>query len=276
MVWTTATKIDLDRRGATLEPPVRQLAESLRRQAFAVQQRFEIAEQSALMLDQMLDAELNVSAAVNNTYEAHAFNTLRLQLFRLLVVDLYAAVLDPDPRTSSVRALLKQLRRDSSSLDALKQYYGETGCLDIEVRGEGITADFVETERARVLEQHSEQEIRRIDDQWAAIEDGSKILISDAAKRIKWARSEVVVHFQKKEDGLVALDDDPPCGEGKLTWGEPIAFLRRVRPYVYDVYLMLTANSWDSESTDISRFYCRAFWDRFKNGTTDLQPRALG
>ncbi len=29
---------------------------------------------------------------------------------------------------------------------------------------------------------------------------------------------------------------------------------------------------WDKKHTEISRFYASAFWDRFKNGETDMQP----
>ena len=272
-VRTTSITLDVETRGHGIPDGQRQLVERLRRQAFAVQKHFQLAENSALILDESLgDDESSVASAVDHTYEAHAFLTLRTQLFRLLVVDLSAAVLDKDPRTGSVQAILKELRRESEMLDALRSYYADTSCLHVTVEGKGLDPEMLERLKRQAIQRSSEESMQTMDAQWERIDKGSEILNTDSAKRILWARHKTTAHIERTETGVVALDDEPPHGEGKMTWDEPIRFLAEVRPYVYDVYALITANHWGDDHTVISRFYAKAFWDRFKNGGTDLEP----
>ena len=273
MIWTTDTKVDVESRGQNIPDEQRDLAERLRNQAFAVQRHFQLAENSALIFAESLgDDENSVASAVNQTYEAHAFSILQTQLYRLLIVDLSASVLDEIPRTGSVRAILKELRRDTKALDALRAYYSDPTCLHVTVVGEGLDEEFLEKQKQRAIEQSTQESIQSINDQWARIDKGSEILSTDAAKRMVWARNKTTAHLERTENGVVALEDDPPHGEGKLTWDEPFKFLETVRSYVYDVYSLITGNHWGDDHTVISRFYAKAFWDRFKNGSTELEP----
>ena len=272
-MWTTSTKIDVDRRGHGIPDEQREIVERLRSQAFAVQKHFQLAENSALILAESLgDDENSVASAVNDTYEAHAFRILQTQLYRLLIVDLSAGVLDNNPRTGSVRAILKELRRDTTALDALRAYYSDPTCLHVTVVGEGIDDKFREKQKERAIKQSVQDSLQSMNDQWARIEKDSSVLNTDAAKRMLWARHKTTAHIERTDTGVVALEDDPPFGEGKLTWDEPIKFFAAVRPFVYDVYSLITANSWGDDHTKISRFYAKAFWDRFKKGSTDLEP----
>ena len=91
---------------------------------------------------------------------------------------------------------------------------------------------------------------------------------------MRWARVKAIAHLERTDTGIVGLDGTPPVGKGKLTYGEPVKFLATVRPYVYDVFNLITSTSW-SESERIDRFYVQAFWDRFKNGYTKLEPPSL-
>lgn len=272
-MWTTSISLDVDSRGHGTPDDQREIVERLRRQAFAVQKHFQLAENSALILAESLgDDENSVASAVDQTYEAHAFLTLRMQLFRLLVVDLSAAVLDRHPRTGSVRAILKELRREPDTLDALRAYYSDPTCLHVTIEGEGLDAETVERLKVQAIERSSEESLQAMNAQWERIDKESGVLNNDAAKRILWARHKTTAHIERTETGVVALEDDPPFGEGKLKWDDPIRFLAEIRPYVYDVYALITANHWGDDHTVISRFYARAFWDRFKNGSTDLDP----
>ena len=272
-MWTTSIKIDIDSRGHRIPDDQSEIVERLRSQAFAVQKHFDLAEHSALILAESLgDEESSVASAVNDTYEAHAFKILQTQLYRLLIVDLFAGVLDNNPRTGSVWAILKELKRDTTALDAIRAYYTDPTCLHVTVVGEGIDADFLEKQKVRAVKQSVQDSLQSINDQWARIEKDSSILNTDAAKWMLWARHKTTAHIERTETGIVALEDEPPHGEGKLTRDEPIKFLAAVRPFVYDVYSLITANNWSDDHTNISRFYAKAFWDRFKNGNTDLEP----
>jgi hypothetical protein len=103
------------------------------------------------------------------------------------------------------------------------------------------------------------------------VDKDSAILGTDEAKRMCWARVKAVAHLDKTDSGIVALDDAPPFGAGKLTWDEPVRFLSTVAPYVYDVFCLITATLW-ANADDVNLFHVRTFWDRFKNGHTELKP----
>lgn len=272
-MWTNSIEMDVDSRGRGIPDEQRKIVERLRSQAFAVQRHFQLAENSALILAESLgDDDSSVASAVDDTYEAHAFSILQAQLYRLLIVDLSAGVLDNNPRTGSVRAILKELRRDTTALDALRAYYSDPTCLHVTVVGEGIDDEFKEKQKKRAIKQSVQDSLQSMNDSWARIVKDSSVLNTDAAKRMLWARHKTTAHIERTETGVVAPEDDPPFGEGKLTWDEPIKFFAEVRPFVYDVYSLITANHWGDDHTDISRFYAKAFWDRFKNGSTDLEP----
>lgn len=272
-MWTTSVHVDVNKRGSGLPEEQRKLAERLRSQVFAVQKHFDLAEHSALILEQMLGTEEgSVGEVVDNTFEAHAFSILRTQLYRLMIVDLWASVLDKDPRTGSVRSILKELRRSDDALNAIRAYYSDPACFSAKVEGEGLDEDKAAKLEAEAIEKSTRENAASIDNQWAKIEKESPILNSVEAKRIIWARHKATAHIERTDTGIVALEDDPPYGDGKMTWNEPIHFFESVRPLVYEVYSLLSATHWDKRHTDISRFYASAFWDRFKNGKTELQP----
>lgn len=97
-----------------------------------------------------------------------------------------------------------------------------------------------------------------------------EIIESKEAKRLKWARNKAIAHYETTVASVVALSDLPPFGDGLLTWNEPIAFLRRVKPAMYEMFLFVLATSWSQGHFDA---YARAFWDRLANGRTDVRPR---
>lgn len=273
MTWTTSTKLDLEQRGNGIAPEHLDVAARLRKQAYELQRRFDLAEHSALILEQMLgNNKDDVGPTIDSSYEAHTFVRLRMQLFRILLVDLWACVLDKNPHTGSIRSILKELRRDTAALDALRAYYSDTTGIVVEVAGQGLDDEFIEQQKKLTLQRHIEEAVQSFDARWASVDKDLSILQGDDAKRMIWARHKATAHFEKTATGIVALDDDPPYGKGKLTWDEPIRFLSKIRPYAYDVFLLLTANSWSDDFIKINRFYTRAFWDRFKNGKTDLEP----
>ena len=181
-------------------------------------------------------------------------------------------MLDKNPTTGSVRAILKELRRDPTALDALRAYYSDPTCLEVAVDGKGLEEGFIERCKAEAIDRSSRESAQAIDREWAKLDKESAILHADSAKRILWARHKATAHIERTETGVVALEDDPPYGKEKLTWAEPIRFFETVRPLVYDVYYLITATRWTKRHTDISRFYAAAFWDRFKNGRTSLKP----
>jgi hypothetical protein len=274
-MWMTDVKLDIDKRGSGISPQQREIVDRLRRQAFAVQRQFELAEHSAVILQEMLREDAgNVASAIDKTYEGNTFSVLGLQLFRLLIVDLYACVLDAHARTGSVRSILKELRRDSAALDAIRAYYSDTAGLTVTVEGRDLTAELIEKVKCDALRRSREDSILSTNSLWQKVDSESTVLNTDEAKRICWARVKAIAHLEKTDVGIVGLDEMPPFGTGKLTYGEPIAFLARVRPFVYDVFALVTSTSW-ANAEPIDRFYVQAFWDRFKNGRTDLTPPSL-
>ncbi len=267
-VWNSS--IVIERRGAGIPPEQRSIAERLRKQALALQVQFEMAEHSAKILEAMLaEGSDGVATAVDATYEAHTFVVLRMQLFRLLLVDLYACVLDDDTRTASVRSVLKELRRDDLALDALRAYYGDPSAIDVAIDPLPLDQTLAEQALANERQRISAELVLQIEEGWKTVDKGSSILNTDAARRMCWARVKATAHFERTVTGLVALTDQPPWGDGPLTWREPIDFLHSVAPYVYDVIGLLSANRW---TKSYNTFYVRAFWDRFKNGRTALEP----
>jgi hypothetical protein len=105
-----STSLDVDSQGAGIAEAQRKLVNRLRSQAYEVQERFEVAERTALFLEQMLNPDAGVTNAVEENYEAHGVAMLKYQLFQLLVIDICATVLDRDSRTSSIRAIRKRGR----------------------------------------------------------------------------------------------------------------------------------------------------------------------
>ena len=255
--------MDVGSRGHGIPDEQREIVERLRSQVFAVQKHFDLAEHSALILAESLgDDDSSVASAVDNTSAAHGFSILQIQLYRLLMIDLSAGVLDTDCRTGSVWVILEELKRDTKAIDAIRAYYSDPTCLHITFVGEGLDPDFMEQQKEREIKKSVEESIQSINKQWAKIQEDFEyrsILETDAAKRVLWARNKTAAHIERTEVGIVALEDDPPYGKGKLTWDEPIRFLAAVRPFVYDVYLLITANNWGDDHTDISRFYARHF-----------------
>ncbi len=249
----------------------RKLAEKLRSWGYKAQERFKNAERTAIILEQMLKA--NIDVAIDGTYELHTFTPLRYQLFRMLIVDLYASVLDNNSRTASVKAILEELQKnDKKAVSALRAYYSDASGLNMTVEGSGLDAHELEYEKEEIRNRHSQNNANDIDKLWDSVCNRKDVLDGHGAKRLKWARDKVIAHYETTENNLVALDDDPPCGEGKLTWKEPIKFMDEIRSYVNNVFLLLTYTSFDSRSKNIHRFYSSAFWDRFKNGKSDLKP----
>jgi len=282
MPITTSLKFDIDRRGQGIPPCQRNAVEDLRTKAFVLQKRFDLAEQTAILLDEMLgDGDESVGKAVDNTYEAMAFARLRFQLFRLLTVDIWACILDTGKNAASVRSILKILRK-KEKMNAIRAYYTDRNAMTIKVEVYGddeFPAEYVESEEARTIQRSVDDSLASMDAQWAEIDEASNLLDSVDAKRLVWARHNTTAHFRASPTGLIALDDDPvdgqgiPIGTGKLNWNEPIRYLEHVRRFVYNVFGIVTATSWPGGDA-LSRFYSKSFWDRFKNGRTDLEPPA--
>lgn len=268
---TVTTKIETDERGNNISPDMRRCVENLRAQAYEIQRRLDLTEQTASILSEMLDPDNGVAESVDDTCEANAFVRLRLQLFRLLIVDLCAGVLDKDNRTSSIRAILKELRRDGTALESIKAYYADPTCLRVIVEGKDLSPEGIEAEKQRIIAKTVQATQDSISSQWARIDTDSTLLRGNNAKRILWARDKTIAHYEKSATGLIALDDDPPYGDGKFTWDEPIRFFELVRPFVYGVIGLITSASW-VDLPEINRFYARCFWQRFKNGSSDLEP----
>ena len=270
--------IDLNWNGEGLPDDHKQRVDHLRKQAFALQERFELAEQSAFLLDEMLgDEKGNVAASIINQYEAYAFGHLRGQLFRILVVDLLASVLDETKGSSSIRWMLKRLRKKDVR-DALCNYYTHPGRFTVSSThiepNEGAEEIGYQQELALSCRIQRSKDLH--DATWSWITKNCDILNGGATKRMKWARDKSIAHLSKTEDGIVALDDDPPHGHGKLTWVEPINFLKDVKPLAYKVFLFVTHTSWgDADNPAIAPFSAKRFWDRFKNGQSDLRDFPL-
>jgi hypothetical protein len=222
----------------------------------------------------MLDKEMALPQAINRTYEAHAFNNLRLQLFRLMLVDLWACVLDGNRRTASVRSIVRELRGNAKAIPALKNYYSDATCLTVEVASPAGSLDPEITERVQrqEAERFCREQAESIDRQWSKVDQGGAVLNGIDAKRLIWARHKVVAHFEKSPSGVVAISDTPPFGDGPLRWEEPLVYMASVREYVYSVFTLITANHWSHDFKSVNSFYAKAFWDRFKRGSTELEP----
>lgn len=238
-------------------------------QAQALQSRFELVEKTATLLDQMLDAGTGLHESLDNTFEAHAFAVLRIQLFRVFTVDLCAAVLDSTRGSLSLAKMSNQLRLGSRTTDLLRAYYCEPTSFRVEVEA----AHFSEQEKKiytdQLLMERINEERDKFNDRLMNLPDIDAITKSNEAKRLKWARDKAIAHYETTVSSAVALSDLPPHGEGHLTWNEPILFLKRIKPVMYDVFLLVMATSWTRGYFDS---YAQAFWDRLANGRTEITP----
>lgn len=278
----TSLKFDTAQRGQGISQRQCDVVENLRAKAFALQKRFDLAEQTAILMDEMLRGDdESVGNAVDNTYEAMAFVRLQYQLFRILTVDIWACVLDTRKSAASVRSILKDLRK-KEKMDAIRAYCTDRAAMTVQVEVYGddeYPSGYFESEGDKVIQRSIDEKLASIDAQWSEIDNASNILDSVDAERLGWARHNTTAHFRASPTGLIALDDDPvdgqgkPIGSGKLKWDEPIHYLERVRSFVYNVFYIVTADSW-SGGDALSRFYAQSFWDRFKNGRTDMEPPA--
>jgi len=68
MILEISQEIDPRRRGESIPGKERALVAKLQSQAFEIQRRFALAEQSALLLDQMLDPVTGISESIARTY----------------------------------------------------------------------------------------------------------------------------------------------------------------------------------------------------------------
>ena len=273
MAHTTTIKINIETRGESIDSAKLDIAKKLINIAHELQRRFLLAEKSMLIFSELIDNG-PLFNSIENTYEAHVVETLMIQLFRILIVDLWGCVFDEDSRTGSVRSILKELRRCNCSLDALKAFYTDTECLEISFEG-NITDDEIELQKERIKKRHIEEQLESINREWEEINIGSGILDNVEAKRLKWLRHKIIVHYEKTGSGLHVYDDIPPEGNGPISWIEPVDYFNNVRGYVYKVFYLLTSTSWSAKSTDIDTFYSKAFWDRFMNGRTELEPTGI-
>jgi hypothetical protein len=260
-------KINYDKRGQGVSPEALELASRLRECGFELQRRFLLAEKSMLMLKELID-DTQIYDKLDNSYEFHVLEPLKLQLFRILIVDLWGCVFDEDPRTGSVRSILKELRRCSTALDALKEYYSDCTVLEFKT-AQNEDDDFL---RELAIGNYRKGQIDSVAEQWSEVDKGSGVINIDEAKRLKWVRHKIIVHYEKTDSGLHVLTDAPPDGDGPLRWNEPILYFEMVRAYIYKVFTLLTSTAWDEESTRIDSYYSKAFWNRVGNGTCDLPP----
>ncbi|MCF6193949.1 MAG: hypothetical protein L3J46_06415 [Kangiellaceae bacterium] len=208
-------KINYDKRGEGVSPEALKLANRLRECGFELQRRFLLAEKSMLMLKELVD-DTQIYEKLNNSYEFHVLAPLKLQLFRILVVDLWGCIFDKDTRTGSVRSILIELRRNSTALDSLKDYYSD--CTVLEFKSDpSDDEDFL---RELAMNNHKKSQINSVNEQWEEIDKSSGIIDIDEAKRLKWIRHKIIVHYEKTESGLHVLTDSPPEGDGPLRWNE--------------------------------------------------------
>jgi hypothetical protein len=260
---------DAKRFGETIPPDQRDLVNRLRGQAFALQVNFNRAEDCAHVLAELIQSgEGSVEMAVDNTYEGVTVHLLREQLFRLMIVDLHAAILDASKGSGSLTALVAALQKPKA-VPAIKAYYADPAAFTAEVEGLDDPA-----ERAARIEEAvvnaCEGNRRVVAGEWAAVKQEKDILDSVDAERIRWARHHAIAHFKRTNYGLISLGDVPPHGNGPLQIDEPVRFIEHVRPFAYLVFSLVTANHWVQGG--IGEMYAKAFWDRFKNGHTDVAP----
>ncbi|MCP4992331.1 MAG: hypothetical protein GY934_00890, partial [Gammaproteobacteria bacterium] len=167
MAYLQTTKINPETRGDSIDPAKLEVAKKLINIAHELQRRFMVAEKSMLVFCELIDNN-PLFTSIENTYEAHVVATLRIQLFRILIVDLWGCIFDEDSRTGSVRSILKELRRCNCALDSLKAYYADTECLEITFEGE-ITEDEIERQKERLKKQHIKEKLGSINREWDEI-----------------------------------------------------------------------------------------------------------
>jgi hypothetical protein len=268
---TVLTRITADaaRFGEGMEKNRREIVERLRAQAFALQRNFDVAEDSAFLLEEVYQAgDDSVEAAVDGTYEGNAVSLLRSQLFRLLIIELHAAVLDETRESGSVARMIKKLR-EPGTVPAIQTYYSDAAAFKAEIEGLDDPLLAEAASKAAIAETVA-QNSSVTAEQWDRIRAESAILSGDDAKRITWARHNVIAHVKRTWGGLASLNDIPPYGDGPYRLDEPVRFLKRIKPFVYDVFDLVTLNRWRHGS--VAAMHARAFWDRFKNGKTNVGP----
>lgn len=294
MITTSAT-INHGRRDKALAEEEFAKIRYLISHAMDLQRRLSLAEKTAPLLSEMLSRDNGLVKSVSGTYEGHAFETLRMQLFRILIVDLYAAIFDTSSESGSLRKLIKLLK-DEKTLECLRDYQCDTSFYDITVKkidfathGTDVTfeeidltGDDIASAKEEFLRRKKQEQIDHFEERWRGINDGSLILDSVAFKRIAWARNKLGAHFDKNgEAGLVAFDEAPKDRDGSaldggtLTWGEPIELLHAVKGYAYDVFLFITSTYWGEGFEKKHQFFAQSFWERFKMGKSNLEPPKL-
>ena len=270
-----SSSIDPNTRGSGASEAHQALVGRLRQQAFDLERRFRMTESSVALLEYSLNSDNGIAAALNNTFEVFALENLQFQLFHQIVNDTVAGVLDETRDCGSIRAILRELRRDDEAIDALRSFYSDTTALNIVVTGDSLSKDDKQAEIDRTRAEFRDEQLKEVDELWDKIEKRSDILRSESAQRIRWVRNKLVSHFEQGEKGLITFED-MPIGDESMTWGEPGDYFNSVREYVYLVYLFLTRNSWDENFVQLSRFHAACFWERLKKGACDLEPSDFG
>jgi hypothetical protein len=231
------------------------------------------------------DAGREISSALGRSFEGNAFNVVRLQLYRLLILDTCAAFLDGDKRSGSIRAVIANLKSNQTLIDALRSYYGNPNAYEITVtrstEGPALTEKTIESAIAYERMQKQLDRIEHLDSIWLRIDAQAEVLDSVEANRLLWARDKTIAHWEKSTDNgeLVLISDVPtrdgsPIGSGPLTIDEPLISLRKMLDVGYDLFELLTGVRWSLDFQRTRSFYARVFWDRFKNGRSEMKPPA--
>lgn len=257
MPIVTTITADPDKFGIGMKKNSLDKVERLRSMCFELQKRVELMESSMIHLKHLVEHEPKILESTELNY---SLNVLMLQLFRIAVVDCNCCISDKgNSKSVSLRAIVDKLLQPTEKYQLLLgEYYSTPEAFKIKI--EGGDGDL-----NAVLRKTKDECLNNLREEYSAISRGySEIFDSISSKRLKWARDKIVAHFERKpnQNQLIQLDVPPPFGDGVFTWLEPIEYFESCKDYIYQVFRLITSNSWHSSIMEHATKECDEFWSK--------------
>ncbi len=228
--------------------------------ATVMEDRYLWARQKLAIMELLVSGD--IAQKVDDSYGAHAYETLSLTLVIDLLRDVFAFALDSDERAPSLANVWKLMNAEDLRT-ALRDVAAQP-VIPPMTFGDGFTQQQQVTLSKSLEIEDAGTRRRDFDQAFSDAEKGvTQILNSDLAQKISRARKKAIAHYDmrlgKSGPELFKLSD------AGLTWGSPREFLDMLDPVLLDVVRLAAGRIYDVEGYDRrDRLYAADFWARLQ------------
>jgi hypothetical protein len=228
--------------------------------AIVMADRYLWARQKLAIMELLVSGD--IAQKVDDSYGAHAYETLSLTLAMDLIRDAFALTLDSDDRAPSLANVWKLMSAEDLRT-ALRDVAGQP-VIPPMTFGDGFTKQQQVCISKSLEVENAETRCRDFDQAYSDAAIGvTQTLDSDLAKKISRARKKAIAHYDmrlgKSGPELFKLSD------AGLTWGSSREFLDMLNPVLLDVVRLAAGRIYDVEGYDRrDRLYAADVWARLQ------------